>query len=167
MQLASYLERGPLMWKMLLHLHVDQNCWKPSQFRPRSVLTKHQPLSGSKLLDTLILKNISRQQKNMKNYPVGKELINPKSGKFQRFILCPVNLSYSPAWKCSVVPDQLASKEVIWSGSLIKFYLHTNRKTSSPMGNDCSPWSQHNVWRHHNLRCSKADNSELETVTRN
>ena len=39
--------------------------------------------------------------------------------------------------------------------------------TSSPMGNDRSPWSQHNVWRHHNLRCSKADNSELETVTRN
>ena len=35
------------------------------------------------------------------------------------------------------------------------------------MGNDRSPWSQHNVWRHHNLRCSKADNSELETVTRN
>ena len=40
-------------------------------------------------------------------------------------------------------------------------------KTSSPMGNDRSPWSQHNVWRHHNLRCSKADISELETVTRN
>ena len=29
------------------------------------------------------------------------------------------------------------------------------------MGNDRSPWSQYNVWRHH-LRCSKADNSELE-----
>ena len=40
-------------------------------------------------------------------------------------------------------------------------------ETRSPMGNDRSPWSQHNVWRHHNLRCSKADNSELETVTRN
>ena len=39
--------------------------------------------------------------------------------------------------------------------------------TSSPMGNDHSPESQHNVWRPHNLRCSKADNSELETVTRN
>ena len=24
-QLASYLERVPLMWKMLLHLHVNQN----------------------------------------------------------------------------------------------------------------------------------------------
>ena len=24
MQLASYLERGPLMWMMLLHLHVNQ-----------------------------------------------------------------------------------------------------------------------------------------------
>ena len=35
------------------------------------------------------------------------------------------------------------------------------------MGNDRSPWSQHNVWRHKNLQCSKADNSELETVTRN
>ena len=35
------------------------------------------------------------------------------------------------------------------------------------MGNDRSPWSQHNVWRHNNLRCSKADNSEHETVTRN
>ena len=40
-------------------------------------------------------------------------------------------------------------------------------ETSSPMGNDRSPWIQHNVWRHHNLQCSKADNSELETVTRN
>ena len=40
-------------------------------------------------------------------------------------------------------------------------------ETSSPMGSYRSPWSQLNVWRHHNLRCSKADNSELETVTRN
>ena len=40
-------------------------------------------------------------------------------------------------------------------------------ETSSQMGNDRSPGSQHNVWRHHNLGCSKADNSELETVTRN
>ena len=39
--------------------------------------------------------------------------------------------------------------------------------TSSPMGNDRSPWSQHNVWRHDNLRCSEASNSVLETVTRN
>ena len=38
------------------------------------------------------------------------------------------------------------------------------------MGNDRSPESQYHVWSHHNLRCSperKADNSELETVTRN
>ena len=35
------------------------------------------------------------------------------------------------------------------------------------MGNDRSPVSQHNLWRHHNLRCSKPDNSELERVTRN
>ena len=35
------------------------------------------------------------------------------------------------------------------------------------MSNDCSPESQHNVWRHNNLQCSKADNSELETVTMN
>ena len=33
------------------------------------------------------------------------------------------------------------------------------------MGNDRSPWNQHNVWRHHNLQCSKSGNSELETVT--
>ena len=33
------------------------------------------------------------------------------------------------------------------------------------MGKDGSPGSQHNVY--HNLRCSKAGNSELETVTRN
>ena len=40
--------------------------------------------------------------------------------------------------------------------------------TSSPMGNDRSPGSQHNVWRHHNYyRCSKAGQSELETVIRN
>ena len=40
-------------------------------------------------------------------------------------------------------------------------------ETSSPMGNDRSPGSQHNVWLYHNLWCSKAGNSELETVTRN
>ena len=34
------------------------------------------------------------------------------------------------------------------------------------MENDRSPWSQHNVWRHLNLRYSKAGNSELETMTR-
>ena len=50
---------------------------------------------------------------------------------------------------------------IVCSGDISK------KKTSSPMGNDRSPWSQHNVWRHHNLRYSKADNSELETVTRN
>ena len=32
-------------------------------------------------------------------------------------------------------------------------------ETSSPMGNDGSAWS----WRHHNLQCSKAGNSELIT----
>ena len=35
------------------------------------------------------------------------------------------------------------------------------------MGNDRSPGSQHNLWRHHNLLCSKAGNAELETVIRN
>ena len=42
----------------------------------------------------------------------------------------------------------------------------SEKKTSSPMGNNRSPGSQH-VWRHHNLGCSKAGNSELETVIRN
>ena len=36
--------------------------------------------------------------------------------------------------------------------------------TSSSMGNYRSPGSQHNLWRHHNLRCSEAGNSELEIV---
>ena len=35
------------------------------------------------------------------------------------------------------------------------------------MGNNRSLWSQHNVWRRHNLRCSKAGNSEVITMTRN
>ena len=35
------------------------------------------------------------------------------------------------------------------------------------MNNDRSSGSQHNVWRHHDLRCSKAGNSELEIVIRN
>ena len=39
--------------------------------------------------------------------------------------------------------------------------------TSSPMGNDRSTGSQHNVWRYHNLGCSTTGNSELETVIRN
>ena len=43
---------------------------------------------------------------------------------------------------------------------------HQRDKTSSRMGNNRSPGSQHNVWRHHNLRCSKARHSELETVIR-
>ena len=56
--------------------------------------------------------------------------------------------------------------EILWV-SLLPARMKKIQSTSSPMGNDRSPWSQHNVWRHHNLRCSKADNSELETVTRN
>ena len=35
------------------------------------------------------------------------------------------------------------------------------------MGNDRSPGSQHNIWRHHILECSEAGNSELNTVTEN
>ena len=42
----------------------------------------------------------------------------------------------------------------------------TNR-SGSTMGNDRSPGSQYNVWRHHNLGCSKAGNSELEKVIGN
>ena len=46
---------------------------------------------------------------------------------------------------------------------------HINHKTetSSLMGYDDSPGSQHNTWRYHNLLCSKAGISELETVNRN
>ena len=33
------------------------------------------------------------------------------------------------------------------------------------MGNDRSPGSQYNVWRHHNLGCSKSGNSELDFGT--
>ena len=32
------------------------------------------------------------------------------------------------------------------------------------MGNDRSPESQHNVWRHHTLQCLKEGNSEFESV---
>ena len=60
----------------------------------------------------------------------------------------------------------LNQSEILWV-FLLPARIKKNQSTSSPMGNDRSPWSQHNVWRHHNLRCSKADNSELETVTRN
>ena len=35
------------------------------------------------------------------------------------------------------------------------------------MGNNRSPGSQHEPWRHHSLQCTKAGNSEFETVTRN
>ena len=35
------------------------------------------------------------------------------------------------------------------------------------MDNDSLPESQHIVLRHHNLRCLKENNSELETVIRN
>ena len=37
-------------------------------------------------------------------------------------------------------------------------------QTNGPMGDDRSPGSLHNVWRYHNWWCSKAGNSELETV---
>ena len=56
--------------------------------------------------------------------------------------------------------------EILWL-SLLPSRIKKNESTSSQMGNNRSPWSQHNVWRHQNLRCSKAENSELETVTRN
>ena len=56
--------------------------------------------------------------------------------------------------------------EILWL-SLLPARIKKNKSTSSPLGKDRSPESQHNVWRHHNLRCSEAGNSELETVTRN
>ena len=46
------------------------------------------------------------------------------------------------------------------------FFGKTDSKTSSTMGKDCSPESQHNIWRLQVLECSKAGNSELETVIR-
>ena len=56
--------------------------------------------------------------------------------------------------------------------NLDKFYkrvlkILSRNETSSPMGNDPSPGSQHNVWRYHNLGCSKAGSSEVETVISN
>ena len=42
-----------------------------------------------------------------------------------------------------------------------------NKQVAQCMGKDSSLGSQHNVWRYHNLRCSKEGNSELETVIRN
>ena len=42
--------------------------------------------------------------------------------------------------------------EMLWL-SLLPARIKKNKSTSSPMGNDRSPWSQHNVCRHHNLRC--------------
>ena len=56
--------------------------------------------------------------------------------------------------------------EILWL-SLLPARIKKNKSTSSPLDNDLSPESQHNVWRHHNLRCSEAGNSELVTVTRN
>ena len=44
--------------------------------------------------------------------------------------------------------------------------LSTHQQTSSPMGYDRSTCSQHNAWRHQNLRCSKVGNSKHETMTR-
>ena len=62
-----------------------------------------------------------------------------------------------------LVPPPGVLKFGVWLSARFWF----SKITSSPMGNDRSPWSQDNVCRHHNLGCSKADNSELETVTRN
>ena len=52
--------------------------------------------------------------------------------------------------------------EILWL-VLLPARIKKNKSTRSPMGNDRSPWSQHDVWRHHNLQCSKAGNSEFET----
>ena len=49
---------------------------------------------------------------------------------------------------------------VLLSASVKKIH-----QTSSPMGKECSPESQQNVWRYHNLWCSKAGNSELDTLS--
>ena len=56
--------------------------------------------------------------------------------------------------------------KILWV-SLLPARIKKIQSTSSPLGNDRSPKSQHNVWRHHDLRCSEAGNAELETVTRN
>ena len=57
--------------------------------------------------------------------------------------------------------SKLKAYQLVFSGKFNK------KKTSSPMSNDRSPGSQHNVWRHHNLWCSKTSYSELETVIKN
>ena len=65
------------------------------------------------------------------------------------------------------VKDSRAKRKAppVIKGNIMSYSKEPLNKTSSPMGNDRSPESQHNV--DHNLRCSKEDSSELETVTRN
>ena len=76
--------------------------------------------------------------------------------------IIPRNMIINPG--CASVDNHIPRDDVVDYHPIRERNIYI---TSSPMGNDRSPLSQHNIWRHHNLRCSKADNSELETVTRN
>ena len=67
----------------------------------------------------------------------------------------------------SVVSDGIWQKFKLiqaFMNVLVSYKSKDGQINKQPMGNDRSPGSKHIVWRHHNLRCSKAGNSELETV---
>ena len=129
-----------------------------------------------------------------KNYRLHKVKANVghkifKLGAESRFFISPcvyqwlLNVYFGRQWRLKYIVALCG----IWSGSSL--FIYTNMmfreknvvrynsfgeekcdvysKTSSPMGDDRSPESQHNVWRYHNWWCWKAGNSELETVTRN
>ena len=82
--------------------------------------------------------------------------------------------SYMPSTKCRGWggDNKKIAEEHFGSATLVQTATPGPKTTKSNTKKqvaqwDRSPGSQHNVSRHHNLRCSKADNSELETVTRN
>ena len=52
------------------------------------------------------------------------------------------------------------------SYAIILQYMNSLFQTSSPMGSDRSPESQHNVCRDYTLESSNAGNSDLDTVIR-
>ena len=49
----------------------------------------------------------------------------------------------------------------LWHLRYISNYTLRNHLKSSQMGNDRSPWSQHNVWRHHNRILLRSNPSEI------
>ena len=140
MQLASYLGRGPLMWMIPLHLHVNKksNYDMMKQFGPRSGPKEHRSWSGFKWFDTdsvperIFCKsyywNRSTEDNKSKKLPSMQSVIIPPSiicsrRQFQILLLFSKIMRQDISWELS------AGRQFSWN--IIPYFFRKLGKMSS------------------------------------